>query len=142
MAFQPVWPAVLMVAELLTGSMLPWLVVAAACRAALVIQERRKEAYVMEPYPFIANPPDLESDVLYAIDRGARGIDRRRGQTGESRRTRASGAGRSVASSRPTDEGPSFELTWTLGPDGLEYEGPPARSMPPIPVHNAARRRS
>ena len=82
MAFQPVWRAVLMVAELLTGSMLPWLV-ARAGRAALVIQERRKEAYVMEPYPFIANPPDLESDVLYAIDRGAPGIDRRRGQTGD-----------------------------------------------------------
>ena len=29
----------------------------------------------MEPYPFLANPPDLRSDVLYARDRGALDID-------------------------------------------------------------------
>ncbi len=42
---------------------------------ALVIQERRGASYIMEPYPFLANPPDLRSDVLYARDRGPLDID-------------------------------------------------------------------
>ena len=29
----------------------------------------------MEPYPFLANPPDLDAPVLYARDRGARNVD-------------------------------------------------------------------
>jgi Dolichyl-phosphate-mannose-protein mannosyltransferase len=42
---------------------------------ALVIQERRKSSYIMEPYPFLANPPDLKADVLYARDRGPLNVD-------------------------------------------------------------------
>ena len=42
---------------------------------ALVIQERRRSSYIMEPYPFLANPPDLKASILYARDRGARDID-------------------------------------------------------------------
>jgi len=41
----------------------------------LFIQERRWSPYVMEPYPYFANDPDLGNDVLYALDRGAAGID-------------------------------------------------------------------
>jgi hypothetical protein len=43
---------------------------------ALVIEERRPRAtYIMEPFPYLANPPDLETSVLYARDRGARNVD-------------------------------------------------------------------
>jgi hypothetical protein len=41
----------------------------------LVIQERRWSPYVMEPYPYFANDPDLDNEVLYALDRGANDID-------------------------------------------------------------------
>lgn len=41
----------------------------------LVIQERRRSPYVMEPYPFFANDPQLENRLLFALDRGSRGID-------------------------------------------------------------------
>ncbi|HEY3721838.1 MAG TPA: hypothetical protein VGN59_00620 [Acidimicrobiia bacterium] len=44
-------------------------------KPALVIEERRPASYIMEPYPFLANPPDLKSDVLYARDRGPLDID-------------------------------------------------------------------
>ena len=44
-------------------------------KPALVIQERRGASYIMEPYPFLANPPDLKTDVLYARDRGPLDID-------------------------------------------------------------------
>lgn len=44
-------------------------------KPALVIQERRRSSYIMEPYPFLANPPDLDAPVLYARDRGARDIN-------------------------------------------------------------------
>jgi hypothetical protein len=43
---------------------------------ALVIQERRgKSSYIMEPYAFLSNPPDLDAPVLYARDRGARNVE-------------------------------------------------------------------
>jgi Dolichyl-phosphate-mannose-protein mannosyltransferase len=42
---------------------------------ALVVQEHRTTSYIMEPYPYLANPPDLDSSVLYARDRGALNVD-------------------------------------------------------------------
>jgi len=41
---------------------------------ALVIQERGVD-YVMNEHATLSNPPDLRSDVLYALDRGARNAD-------------------------------------------------------------------
>ncbi len=41
----------------------------------LVVQERRSSPFVMEPYPFLANDPRLQNRRLYALDRGAAGID-------------------------------------------------------------------
>ena len=155
---------------------------------ALVIQERRRSSYIMEPYPFLANPPDLDTELLYARDRGARNVklleqtpDRRafrlvrqiepggelgqlpvvvkpqsviRGgeltvhatiinSAGKKTVTAYARFGKSVqrrllSTNATKDE--QFDVTWTLGPDGLRYSGPPARRMRPIKVRDAARR--
>lgn len=41
----------------------------------LVVQARSTSPYLMRSYPFIANPPDLAAPNLFALDRGAAGID-------------------------------------------------------------------
>jgi hypothetical protein len=142
---------------------------------AVVTQERRNRAtYIMEPYPFLSNPPDLEAPVLYARDRGPRNVElldrmpeRRayrlvrelqpgrdirnlpvvvkpqsvvRGpevafrtrivnRSGEPAVTAYLRRGRRV-SRRVLDtrsrEGETYDVTWIVSPDGIEYSGPPA----------------
>ncbi|MGZ6977936.1 MAG: hypothetical protein ACXVJW_07500 [Acidimicrobiia bacterium] len=148
-------------------------------KPALVIQEHRKASYIMEPYPFIANPPDLDAPVLYARDRGVLNadlIDRTKdrriyrivrqlepghalGQlpvvvkpqsvmrspnvvvhttivntSGKATVTAYARLGK-TAQRRLLDtsstRGQRYEITWTAGPDGLEYHGPPARQIRP-----------
>jgi hypothetical protein len=159
-----------------------------ATKPALLIQERRNATYVMEPYPFLANPPDLDAPVLYARDRGARGIDlldrmpdreayrivrqiepgtdlsqipatvepqtvvRGSDLVARTTITNASGQrtvttyarfGRHTERRLLTTDGTkdqTFEVTWRLTPEGLEYEGPPARRLRPITQQKAARR--
>ncbi len=155
---------------------------------ALVIQERRRSSYIMEPYPFLANPPDLDTDLLYARDRGARNVDlldrtpnrrafrlvrqiepgRELGQipvvvkpqsvvrgpevavlttivnsSGKKTVTAYARFGSSVQRrllTTTSKQGEQFDVTWTVGPKGLHYTGPPARRMRPIKVQKAARR--
>lgn len=144
---------------------------------ALVIQERRRASYIMEPYPFLANPPDLETPVLYARDRGALNVDlldrtpRRRAfrlvrqlapgraidrlpvivkpqsvargpalalnttivnTSGKSTVTAYARLGKTVQRrllDTKSTKDQRYEVTWTAGPDGLSYRGPPARRI-------------
>ena len=41
----------------------------------LVVQARADSPYLMRSYPFIANPPDLAADNLFAVDRGPATIE-------------------------------------------------------------------
>lgn len=155
---------------------------------ALVIQEHRRSSYIMEPYPFLANPPDLKTELLYARDRGARNVEliersrnrqafrlvrqiepgRELGQipvvvkpqsvtrgaelavlatvintSGKKTVTAYARFGNSVQRrllSTDSERGDRFDVTWTVGPDGLRYTGPPARRMRPIKVRKTARR--
>jgi hypothetical protein len=143
---------------------------------AIVTQERRPVSYVMEPYPFIGNPPDLDAPVLFARDRGAHNVElldqmpgRRayrlvrelqpgrdirklpvvvkpqsvvRGPEVELRtRIVNRGGDRTVTAyvrrgrrveRRVLDtrsrKGETYDVTWTVTPDGVEYSGPPARA--------------
>ena len=152
-------------------------------KPALVIQERRRSSYIMEPYPFLANPPDLESSVLYARDRGALGIDLldrypNRRAFRLVRQVRPGGDIEKVpvvVKPQSTLRAPNvqvhttivnlgdqhtvtayarfgktvqrrllethatknerFEVTWTAGPHGLTYSGPPARRIRPVKLH-------
>ncbi len=145
---------------------------------AIVTEERRKATYIMEPYPYLANPPDLKAPVLYARDRGARNIDlldrtpgRRafrlvrqlapgqsidqlpvvvkpqsvqRGPQLALHTTIVNTAGASTVTAyarlgqkvqrrlldRSSKKGERYEVTWTVGPDGFRYSGPPARPIP------------
>jgi hypothetical protein len=151
-------------------------------KPALVIQERRKTSYIMEPYPFLANPPDLKSSVLYARDRGALDIellDRHPDRSAYRlvRQVRPGGNIEQVpvvVKPQSAVQAPSlqvhttivnlggqrtvtayarfggkvqrrllgthstknerFEVTWTAGPHGLEYTGPPARRVRAVKV--------
>ena len=148
-----------------------------AGKAALVIQERRHASYIMEPYPFLANPPDLKTPVLYARDRGALDIDlldrtpsRRAFRlvrqvqpggdieqvpvvvkpqsvlrapnlpihttivnvSGERTVTTYARLGTTVQRrliDTHSTKNERYDVTWTAGPRGFSYSGPPARRV-------------